>query len=52
MSDFLIDVTYDTRLDSWIASYSNGSDIALYANSYQDAVLEADLLDATEFQIA
>jgi hypothetical protein len=49
MSDFLIDVTYDTQLNSWIASYSNGSDIALYASSYQDAVLEADMLGEEDY---
>jgi hypothetical protein len=45
MDNFIIDVAFDEGHDSYIANYSDGNIVVLNANNYQDAVLEADMLD-------
>jgi hypothetical protein len=45
MDNFIIDVTFDEGYNSYIANYSDGNIVVLDATNYQDAVLEADMLD-------
>ena len=53
MSDnFIISIDHDTESGYFTACFANGESVQLNAMDYQDAVLEADFLDATEFQAA
>ena len=45
MANFLIEIEYDSLSGSYMACYSDGQNILLGANTYEDAVLEADLLN-------
>lgn len=49
MNSFLIGVYYDDDSHTYVASYSNSIDIALNARSYEDAVLEADMIEPFEY---
>lgn len=49
MENFLIGIDYDSVSGSYTACYSNGQNILLGANTYQDAVLEADLINPEEY---
>ena len=44
MSNFMIGIEYDALSSSYMACYSDGQAVLLGANTYEDAVLEADLL--------
>ena len=44
METFLIEIVYDPVNTAYMACYSNGANILLGANSYHDAVLEADMM--------
>lgn len=48
MDDFLIDIEYDGS--SYIANYFSGKTIQLGAETYQDAVCEADLINIAEYE--
>jgi predicted RNase H-like HicB family nuclease len=45
MANFLIEIEYDSVSGAYMACYSDGQNILLAANTYEDAVLEADLLN-------
>jgi predicted RNase H-like HicB family nuclease len=45
MANFLIEIEYDSVSGAYMACYSDGQNVLLAANTYEDAVLEADLLN-------
>lgn len=45
MSNFLIGIEYDSINGEYTACFLDGTTVALAASTYQDAVLEADLLN-------
>ncbi len=49
MSDFLIEIEYNPVSNNYSAIYSNGKVIELGASTYQDAVLEANLINIEEY---
>jgi hypothetical protein len=49
VDNFLIEVDYDPVSGSYMACYANGQNILLGGNTYQDAVLEADLINPEEY---
>ena len=49
MENFLIEVERDPVSGTYMACYANGQNIQLGGNTYQDAVLEADLINPEEF---
>jgi hypothetical protein len=50
--NFIISIDHDTDSGYFTACFANGESVKLHADDYQDAVMEADLLDATEFRTA
>jgi hypothetical protein len=44
MANFMIGIEYDSVCGAYTACYSDGQTVLLGANTYEDAVLEADLL--------
>ena len=44
MDNFLIGIEYDALSGAYMACFLDGQNVLLAANTYQDAVLEADLL--------
>lgn len=51
MSNFLIGVELDDVLGVYVANYLHGQTIVLNATTYQDAVLEADMLEPHEYEV-
>jgi hypothetical protein len=51
MENFLVDIEYDPLSGSYMACYSNGSNILLGATTYHDAVLEADMLEPENYEL-
>lgn len=51
MSNFLISVDYDPVSGGYTASFFNGQTIVLGATNYQDAVLEADMLEPENYEV-
>lgn len=51
MSNFLISVDYDPVSGGYMASYFDGQTIMLAASNYQDAVLEADMLEPADHEV-
>lgn len=51
MSNFLISVDYDQSSQRYMACFFEGQVILLNANTYQDAVLEADHLIPEEYEV-
>ena len=49
MNDFLIGVEYDAASNTYVACYSNCVNIPLAATSYEDAILEADMIEPYEY---
>jgi hypothetical protein len=49
MQNFLIEVAYDEMSGSYMACYTDGQNIMLGANTYQDAVLETDMISPEEY---
>lgn len=49
MSNFLIEVVYDPVYSAYVACFLDGQNILLSANTYHDAVLEADMIDIGEY---
>lgn len=49
MDNFLISIEYDSVSGAYMACYANGENILLGANTYEDAVCEADLIDINEY---
>lgn len=50
MKNFLINVEYDDAFHSWQACYADGLTIQLAADTFEDAVLEADMIEPYEYQ--
>lgn len=48
--NFLLSVEYDNVSNCYVACYSEGEVIQLSANTYHDAVLEADMLDVGNYE--
>jgi hypothetical protein len=44
MSNFMIGIEHDAISNTYTACFLDGTSVPLSANTYQDAVLEADLL--------
>ena len=51
MNNFLIEVVYEPVNGSYMACFSDGQNVLLGANTYHDAVCEADCLDVTEYEM-
>ena len=51
VDNFLIDIEYHPVTGSFVAQYASGQNILLGANTYQDAVLEADLINPEEYAL-
>jgi hypothetical protein len=51
MSNFLIGIDYDPVSGGYMASYFDGQTIMLSASTYQDAVLEADMLEPEDHAV-
>lgn len=49
MDNFLININYEPVTGSYMACYADGQNILLGANTYHDAVLEADLINPEEY---
>jgi hypothetical protein len=49
MDNFLIGIEYEPVAGSYMACYADGQNILLGANTYHDAVLEADLINPEEY---
>jgi len=50
MNNFLISIEYDSTANSYVACFSDGETISLNATNYQDAVLEADMIDIGNYE--
>lgn len=50
MSNFIIDIKFDETYNSYVVDMADGQVVVLDATNYQDACLEADMLDMMEFQ--
>jgi hypothetical protein len=48
--NFLIGIEYDSVSECYMACYSEGAVIQLGANSYGDAVLEADMMNVDIYE--
>ena len=51
MSNFLINVEYNSVNQSYVACFLDGEEIVLGATTYHDAVLEADLLQPENYEL-
>lgn len=51
MSNFLISVEHDEISGTYMANFFHGQTIVLNATSYQDAVLEADMLEPVDYEV-
>ncbi len=49
MENFLVDIAYDPVYNCYMACYSNDVVIQLGASTYEDAVLEADMIEVYEY---
>ena len=49
MDNFLVEVVREEVYGSFMACYSDGTNIQLGADTYHDAVLEADMIDPWEY---
>jgi hypothetical protein len=50
MGNFFTGIEYDSLYNSYLACYADGTTIQLGAATYEDAVLEADLIDPYEYE--
>ncbi len=48
--NFLIGIDYDVISGAYMACFADGQNILLGATSYEDAVLEADMIDIDLFE--
>jgi hypothetical protein len=51
MSNFLISVEQDEISGAYMANFLHGQTIVLSATTYQDAVLEADMLEPVNYEV-
>lgn len=49
--NFLVDVEYSPTAGAFMACFADGQNITLSANTYHDAVLEADMLDVNNYEL-
>ena len=52
MGNFLVGIEYDVLSEAYMACYADGQAILLGATTYHDAVLEADMLDVENYELA
>jgi hypothetical protein len=50
MENFIIDIKFDELYNAYVAEFADGEVVVLDATNYQDAVMEADMIDLMEFQ--
>ena len=50
MANFLTNIEYDTVSGSYMACYADGQVIQLGAVTYEDAVLETDMIEPYEYE--
>lgn len=50
MDNFLISIEYDSSANSYMACFADGETVSLNSTNYQDAVLEADMLDMNSYE--
>jgi hypothetical protein len=50
MDNFLISIEYDSSANSYMACFADGETVSLNSTNYQDAVLEADMLDMSNYE--
>lgn len=51
MGNFLISVELDPASGGYMACFADGQVITLGATTYQDAVLEADMLEPEDYEV-
>lgn len=51
MSNFLVNVEYDPGTDCYYAQFADGDTVNLNANTYHDAVLEADHINPANYEL-
>lgn len=51
MDNFLISVDYDSTTGAYVASFFEGQTIVLSATTYNDAVLEADMIEPHKYEL-
>jgi hypothetical protein len=51
MGNFLVSVESDPATGGYMACFADGQVIQLEANTYQDAVLEADMLEPEDYEV-
>lgn len=51
MSNFLISVERDELSGAFVANFLHGQTVVLNATTYQDAVLEADMLEPVDYEV-
>jgi hypothetical protein len=49
MDNFLVEIVYVDANGAYMACYADGQNVLLGADTYHDAVLEADLLSPSEY---
>jgi hypothetical protein len=49
--NFLIGIDYDPVSGAYMACFADGQNILLGATSYEDAVLEADMIDLDLYEL-
>jgi hypothetical protein len=51
MSNFLVSVEQDPSSGGYMACFAEGQVIVLNATNYQDAVMEADMLEPENYEV-
>jgi hypothetical protein len=51
MSNFLVSVEQDPTSGGYMACFAEGQVIVLNATNYQDAVMEADMLEPENYEV-
>ena len=51
MANFLISVDFEPATERYMASFFNGQTIQMQANTYHDAVLEADMIEPEDYEV-
>lgn len=49
--NFLLNVEYSPVSGAYMACFADGQNILLSANTYTDAILEADMLDVNNYEL-
>lgn len=51
MGNFLVNVEHDSVSNCYMACFAEGQVVLLNANTYHDAVLEADMLEPEDYEV-